>query len=212
MPSNRLDFIRPPFFLAPLLLALFLPQTIRPQMDSCSFRAVPVSVLVPGGAPETGLRSADFKASLQGAPVQIMALEPYTKPARIVLVIDASSSMSTDPQIWSLYLGMADHLLANLPDNTPVGLEVFASHIERTLPPTLDRARLREELKGLEHIHQLTSSREQLTSLWEALEAAPKLLGAAEFWRCGSCVDGRRQQLRQGIFSWSGRSPSIEWN
>ncbi|MGB9245381.1 MAG: vWA domain-containing protein [Candidatus Acidiferrales bacterium] len=129
----------------------------------------------------TGLRATDFKASLRGATAQITSFEPYTKPARIVLVIDASSSMSTDPQIWSLYLRMADHLLANLPDNTPVALEVFASHIERTLPPTLDRTRLRDELKGLEHIHQLTSSREQLTSLWEVLEAAPKLLGTPEF-------------------------------
>ena len=171
----------PPFFLAPFFLAVFLPQTLHSEMDSCSYRAVPVSVFVPGGRPVTGLRSADFKASLRGATVQITSVEPYTKPARIVLVIDASSSMSTDPQIWNLYLRMADHLLANLPDNTPVGLEVFASHIERTLPPTLDRARLREELKRLEHIHQLMPSREQLTSLWEALEAAPKLLGTPEF-------------------------------
>ena len=104
---GRLDFMRPPFFLAPLFLAVFLPQTLHSQMDSCSYRAVPVSVLAPGGTPVTGLRSADFKASLRGAPVQIMSFEPYTKPARIVLVIDASSSMSTDPQIWSLYLQMA---------------------------------------------------------------------------------------------------------
>lgn len=62
-----------------------------------------------------------------------------------------------------------------------MGLEVFASHIESTLPPTLDRAKLRAELKSLKHIHQLTSSREQLTSLWEAIEAAPGLLGTPEF-------------------------------
>ena len=173
--------MRPPFFLAPLFLAVFLPQTLHSQMDSCSYRVVPVSVLAPGGMPVTGLRSADFKASLRGARVQIMSFEPYTKPARIVLVIDASSSMSTDPQIWRLYLQMADHLLANVPDSTPVGLEVFASHIESTLPPTLDRAKLRAELKSLEHIHQLMPSREQLTSLWKALETTPKLLGTPEF-------------------------------
>ena len=124
--------MRSPFFLELLFLVVFLPQTLHSQADSCSYRAVPVSVLAPGGTSVTGLRATDFQASLRGAPVQITSFEPYTKPARIVLVIDASSSMSTDPQIWNLYRGMADHLLANLPDNTPVGLEVFASHIERS--------------------------------------------------------------------------------
>jgi hypothetical protein len=160
--------------------ALLIPQTVHSQIDWCARRVVPVSVVTADGKAVAGLQTTNFKASLRGTPVQIVSAEPYGKPTRIVLVIDASGSMSWNPQIWGLYLKMADHLLANLPDSTAVGLEVFASHIERTLPPTVDRNKLRAELKSLEYINQLMPSKEKQTSLWEAFEAAPTLLGAPE--------------------------------
>lgn len=161
--------------------ALLIPQTVHSQIDGCARRVVPISVVTADGKAVAGLQTTNFKASLRGTPVQILSAESYGKPPRIVLVIDASGSMSTDPQIWGLYLKMADHLLVNLPESTAVGLEVFASHIERTLPPTVDRNKLRAELKSLEYISQLMPSKERQTSLWEAFEAAPRLLGAPEF-------------------------------
>ncbi|MGH9745082.1 MAG: vWA domain-containing protein [Candidatus Acidiferrales bacterium] len=141
---------------------------------------MPISVLTLEGKSVTGLQATNLKASIRGTPVQIVSVEPYVKSPRIVLVIDASSSMTSNPEIWHVYLGMAEHLLTNLPESTPLALEVFATHIERTLSLTLDRAKLRTELKSLENISKIMPSKEQLTSLWEAVQAAPKLLGTPE--------------------------------
>jgi hypothetical protein len=172
--------MRSSFVLLLLFLALFIPQIVHSQTDSCSRRIVPVSVLTADGKSVTGLQTINFEAWLRGTPVQVVSVKPYDKSPRIVIVIDVSASMTAESEIWPLYVGMADHLVTNLPPGASVALVVFASHIERTVPLTEDKATLRAELKSLKNIGQVLPRKEQQTALWEAVQNAAELLGPPE--------------------------------
>ncbi len=170
------------FSVAPLLpLALLLSPAIYSQSPDCTRRTVPVSVSTPKGTPVTGLQASNFEASLRGSSVRILSSKPQDKPSRVVLVLDASGSMTGNGgQTWQLYLAAADHLLTNLPQGTPVALEIFASRVERTEALTEDRAKLRAELNNLSLVDQLVPRKERQTALWDALREGAEILGPPE--------------------------------
>jgi hypothetical protein len=170
------------YSVAPLLpLALLLSPAVYSQSPDCTRRTVPVSVSTPKGTPVTGLQASNFEAALRGTPVQIVSIKPQDKPSRVVLLLDASSSVTGNSgDAWHLYLAAADHLLANLPQGTSVALEIFASRIVKTEALTEDRAKLRAELKNLSPVDKLVPHKERETALWEALREGAEILGPPE--------------------------------
>jgi hypothetical protein len=68
---------------------------------SCQQRTVAANVLNRHGVPVTGLGAKDFRATSRGRPVTILSAQRIEIPARIVILLDTSSSMRGRPLLQS---------------------------------------------------------------------------------------------------------------
>jgi von Willebrand factor type A domain len=153
-------------FIAITLGAAQLPV----QTDSCLRRTVPVSLMTGKGSIVTELTEINFKGSVHHHPVKILSVTPNVSPARVMIVLDASGSMTAKKYGWDVFLSAAKRLVEAMPANTLVGLTVFSSKIEKTIPLMNDGKSLQEELAVLASGSK-TSKGPHQTALWDALSA-----------------------------------------
>jgi len=113
------------------LLAAGLARTLAAQQGACLDRIVAVNVLTPSGHTATGLTEKDFQAEYQHQAVQVVSAKLETHPRRVVLVLDASASMTTTPN-WHLAVAAAEGMIINAPADTSFALLTFATHVETT--------------------------------------------------------------------------------
>jgi hypothetical protein len=98
--------------------------------ESCLQRTVLVSVLNAEGNAVADLTVADFQAEFRGQPVKIHSAEFARRPARIVVLLDASGSVLRRAGKWRFFRQSAENIGTTLPGDYALGLVVFS---EKTL-------------------------------------------------------------------------------
>jgi hypothetical protein len=94
------------------LVYLLLTASAQAQDDSCLRRTIPISVIEKTKTdwPAKGLVAGDLRGVFQGKPVHILSVTEDVRPLRIIILLDASSSMlETEREAkWHLALFASD--------------------------------------------------------------------------------------------------------
>lgn len=114
-------------FILAILLPFWLSPELPAQENPCLNRTFAVSVTTQGGELVKGLGVANFHGKFRGKPVQVSSAVYDTGPRRVVIVLDASSSMF---ESWTIELTVAKNLISSSPAENSFALLTFASQVE----------------------------------------------------------------------------------
>jgi hypothetical protein len=169
--------LRPLTYLASLLLVASFAPSVLAQKDSCSHRILSVSVQDSRGRPVEGLAITDFEAKVGGKPVKFISLAPDHRGHRIVILLDASSSMR---QGFEHAFARASELAETRLPDAQMALIIFNERIiEQVDLNAGQRAvveRLRQFSAGPKDAKKLGRGH---TALYDSLVAGLRLLGPA---------------------------------
>jgi hypothetical protein len=163
-------------YLIPTLLGLaaFTQLPASAQQASCLHRTLALNVDDSRGIPVRGLSPADFQAKLRGEPAKILSIVPDDRIHRIVILIDASSSMT---RVWGESLAPASALAETSLPHVQMALLVFGTNvyekIEFSIGQTAVAERLRQMRSGATYPNQLRHAK---TALYDSLLAGLQLL------------------------------------
>lgn len=153
------------------LFALLICASAAAQQQTCQRLLLPLQISDPRGVPYPSLTAEDLTVKAQGKPAEIVRIEAQQEP-RVVIVLDRSGSMEPGdtkkgwrPIGWQL----ADEAIRTVPHAQLVAVVLFNDKV--TVIKTDDWADMRERF--LAHLQQQGRGE---TVLWEALDAARKLL------------------------------------
>ncbi|MGB9008008.1 MAG: VWA domain-containing protein [Candidatus Acidiferrales bacterium] len=156
-----------------ILIAVILgARTLLAQSPDCLHRTVTVNVLDSRKQIVTGIRPEDLSGSFRHKPVKIDFVAPVTSPPRVFIVLDASSSMTALRLVWNSYIEASNRLVDSVPAGTLVGLIVFATEIDKTIPLGNGTAEVKEELEKLRVGNESFLKGRRTTALWDALNDA----------------------------------------
>ena len=101
------------------------------QDNGCTERTVIVSASYSNGKTiASTLRSADIRGKINGKPVQILGVNKPTNVQRVVIVLDASSSMASQ---WQRMIEFAVEVVRKSSSSTEFALVIFADKELRTV-------------------------------------------------------------------------------
>jgi len=157
-------------------LALLLCSAAACGQDApCRRRTVIVNVVTEAGFPVQNLVLSDFSAKLGSEPVGLLSLTPQTaSPPRIVVVLDASASM-TSISGWELVRQMAIDLVRKASEASPIALIVFGSQVAVKVDFAKGRTAVLEQLRTIQPGKNIFTKR-QGTALWDAFAEAFQIL------------------------------------
>jgi len=166
------------------LVCVALLAARRAAAQGCT-RIVPLSAFDEHGRPIVGLTAQDFAATIHGKPVAILNAERDEQPHRVVVILDASGSMSVATGEWDLARAIAADVLRAAPKAFQAGLVVFNDAAVEKYPVGGDpRAamdaltRIQVHAKGKPAKPGKPAGR---TAIWDALDAAMELLDPPQF-------------------------------
>ena len=114
-----------------LLVIFFCPHCLGAEDGGCAERTVIVSASDSNGkAIPFTLQSADIQGKINGKPVQIRGVTKPTNTERVVIVLDASGSMSSK---WQRAVEFAVEIVQESPSSTEFALVIFADNELRTV-------------------------------------------------------------------------------
>jgi hypothetical protein len=142
--------VRARLIVVALVSMLLGARGVLAQADSCLRRSVPVNILNDQGQIVTGLTENNLIGSIHHQPVKILSVTQDDSPRRVVIVLDASGSMTGERSTWHLYLAVAHNLIAAMPSGTLAGLVVFGSKVDKNISLTSNKKQLEDELTILE--------------------------------------------------------------
>jgi len=134
------------FLLALLGLAVIASLPAWAQQDTCLHRTLPLSFDVPAGFASTQLPLTDFRATLKSQPVKILNIAPDERPHRIVILIDASGSMT---RIFLRAITYASVFVRDAGPNAQVALLFFGADTKETIGFTQGQSAVSERLRQL---------------------------------------------------------------
>ena len=146
------------------------------QTAPCFRRSVSVNILMPQGTLVPELTAGELTAKLDKQHVKILSVLPDDPPHRIIVLLDSSGSVLSNPFVWQAYLAMARNLVKDLPEGTTATLVVFADVIDMVIPVTHDRAKLDTQFKTLEAGWGYFR-KPRATALWDAMKGASEMFG-----------------------------------
>ena len=153
--------------LATMVLSLLAAQPVRAQEDACKRRVIAVGVSNIENNIVTGMTSANFQATMHHQPIQILSVSPNSTPARVIMLLDGSGSMTKEPKIWQAYISVAQEVVDQLPLSTPKGFMLFTSQVERKGQLPTKHAAIRDQLEQLRSRHKGAP-----TALYDTIQAA----------------------------------------
>jgi hypothetical protein len=157
-----------------IVIAAIVPQPAWAQDDTCLHRTLPLSFEVPAGFSTTQIPLADFRGKLQSKPVKILSLLPDDRTHRIVLLVDASSSME---RIFPRALFIASLFADNAGPNAQVALLFFGAKIKETIGFTQEQGAVSKRLRQLREDKPAAAKLVQgRTAIYDALLAGLDLL------------------------------------
>ena len=114
-----------------LLVIFFCPHCLGAEDGGCAERTVIVSASDSNGkAIPFTLQSADIHGKINGKPVQILGVTKPTNTERVVIVLDASGSMSSK---WQRAVEFAVEIVQESPSSAEFALVIFADNELRTV-------------------------------------------------------------------------------
>jgi hypothetical protein len=114
-----------------LLVIFFWPQCYGAEDGGCTQRTVIVSASDSNGkAIPFTLQSEDIQGKINGKPVQILGVTKPANAERVVIVLDASGSMSSK---WQRAVEFAVEIVRDSPSSTEFALVLFADNELRTV-------------------------------------------------------------------------------
>jgi hypothetical protein len=126
-----------------------------------------------------GLAAENFQASFRHQAIKILSVTQSSAP-RVVIVLDASTTMLGAKSEWDLSVESARQLSNALPRGAMLGLIVLSTKIERTISLTNDRQAIATELDDLQTGRRSIMTGTQKTALWDSMGQALSLFGAPE--------------------------------
>jgi len=114
-----------------LLVIFFCPHCLGAEDGGCAERTVIVSASDSNGkAIPFTLQSADIQGKINGKPVRILGVTKPTDKERVVIVLDASGSMSSK---WQRAVEFAVEIVQESPSSAAFALVIFADNELRTV-------------------------------------------------------------------------------
>jgi von Willebrand factor type A domain len=153
--------------LATIVLSLLCARCVRAQEDACRRRVIAVGVSNIENNIATGLTPANLQATMNHHPIQIVSVAPNGTPARVIMLLDGSGSMTKEPKIWQAYISVAQEVVDQLPPSTPMGFMLFTDQVELKGQLPIKHAAIREELQQLRSRKKPGS-----TALYDTIQAA----------------------------------------
>ena len=153
--------------LATIIVSLLGAQGASAQEDACRRRVIAVGVSNTDNNIVTGMTPANFQATMDHRPVEILSVTPNSTPARVIIVLDGSGSMTHEPKIWQAYLSVAQALVNQLPPSTPMGFMLFTDRVELMGQLPTKHAAILDQLEQLRSRHKGAP-----TALYDTIQAA----------------------------------------
>lgn len=160
--------------LAGSLGVFILALMAKAQELPCTSRTVFATAIDREGSPLRGLTAKDFRARFRGKPAEVRSATLDMGPRRIVLVLDASGSM-TSGEAWDAATVLAQDLYRFAPWNISFALVIFASKVLRTVGWE-ERLTLFGTLAALPANRALAPQGQRKTALYDAVARALQLL------------------------------------
>ena len=114
-----------------LLVIFFCPHCLGAEDGGCAERTVIVSASDSNGkAIPFTLQSADIQGKINGKPVRILGVTKPRNTERVVIVLDASGSMSSK---WQRAVEFAVEIVQESPSSAAFALVIFADNELRTV-------------------------------------------------------------------------------
>ena len=166
-------FSCPTFLFATVLFA----SSVSSAESSCSVQTLVVNVRDSSGAFVDNLPPAAFRADTKVGSVTISSAKSVFPASRMVIVIDASGSMSSGSRFWAGIKTAAEQLLKSTSDATKVGFIAFGSSTINALNIGHSKSEIFAAIEQLAGMSQnVASSHGQgLTALWDALLQAHRM-------------------------------------
>ena len=152
-PATRM--VGPIKFAFAMALSWIASQALMAE-SACPLQPVVVNVRNNDGTFVDNLPPTAFRATGHGLTITTLSAASVATPQRVVLVFDASGSMSNGSKFWQGMKLMADQIVQTMPASTRMGFIAFAS---RPLT-TLDFSHSRTEIRAA--VEQLTGSRDKV--------------------------------------------------
>ncbi|MGC2732503.1 MAG: vWA domain-containing protein [Candidatus Acidiferrales bacterium] len=153
--------------LATIVLCLLSAHGASAQDDACRRRVIAVGASNTDNNMVTGMSPANFQGTMDHRPVEILSVTPNSTPARVIIVLDGSGSMTKEPKIWQAYLSVAQALVDQLPPSTPMGFMLFTSQVELKGQLPTKHAAILDQLEQLRSRHKGAP-----TALYDTIQAA----------------------------------------
>jgi len=155
------------------LFVLYCAPVLRAEENRCTERTVIIALRDSHtrSVPHT-VKVADFRVKVSGQPVKIAGATKASGSARVVLVLDASSSMSSEPK-WQAEEGIASEVIRRSPETTQFALIVFADKVFKITKFGPSQPEV------LDEISHLSVPRHGRTALHDAIFEAARLLEPA---------------------------------
>ncbi len=153
------------------LFVLCCAPVLRGEENGCTERTVVVAVHTKT-ASVLAVQVADFRVKVNGKPMKIAGATKASGSARVVLVLDASGSMSSEPR-WRAEVGIASEVIRRSPETTQFALIVFADEVLKIMKFGPSQPEV------LDEISHLSVPRHGRTALNDAIFEAARLLEPA---------------------------------
>ena len=153
--------------LVTIAFSLLAAHGVRAQEDGCRRRMIPVGVSNPENNIVSGMTPANFQGTMDHQPIQILSVTPNSTPARVIMILDGSGSMTKEPKIWQAYISVAQEVLDQLPLSTPMGFMLFTDQVELKGQLPTRHAAIRDQLEQLRSRNKAAA-----TALYDTIQAA----------------------------------------
>ncbi len=135
-----------------LLPGLLFSGTVRvgAQQDPCLRRKVMANVLTEAGQPVADVPASSFRGTFRGKPVRVLSATRDLGPRRIVVLLDASSSMLDEGGKWQFARRAIGDILNGLPAKDEIALLVFANNVDFVVGFAEGRQAIADKIAALE--------------------------------------------------------------
>ena len=162
-----------------LFILLCLVGGLRAQEPPCLQRTVVANVLTEAGQPVAGVPASSFRGTFRGKPVRVLSATRDVGPRRIVVLLDASGSMSSILTTkWQLARRAARDIVTTAPKESQVALLVFADKVDIVVGFAEGRKAAEDGLAAIEAGRG--SFPKGKTALFDAILEGLNLLGSAQ--------------------------------
>ena len=154
------------------LLLLWVVSSLPAQEPPCSQRTVLATVIDREGNPVRGLTAANFRGEFRGHPVQIVSATLDTRPRRIVVLVDASGSMTEadSRKKWDTAKMIALDFLAST--KSSVSLLTFSTTVLEKVGFESDTTNRAKKAAAIDRARKEPAKGIRKTALYDAVKAA----------------------------------------